>query len=159
MSISMNAAPTAVNPEPIEVDLKRFRGRGVQPRSLFADEVVGHLVSIKMRPGTYIVTRKDGKPVIDPNTGQPMERPNSATATWVDQNGNTVLTSWSARFDDKHRVVLWDAFDQSIDLSTELLHYKKEVDERGRTWYTLERVQVQVSTQPETQDDWVDYYC
>ena len=137
-----------INPSPVTVDLARFKGRGEQPRTFFADEVTGHLVSITLREGEYEV-RRGGQPVIDPATGKPMVRPNSATAEWRSDKGERVLTSWPARYDENHNILLWDAFDQAINLASDLLHFKKEVTPTGRVFYSLTKVEVQATAAPQ----------
>lgn len=136
-----NNASNATRPA-TTIDLNAFRGRGEQPRTMFADEVTGHLVSITLREGEYEVKR-NGQPVIDPATGKPMVRPNSAIAEWRSDDGERVFTNWPARYDDNHSILLWDAFDTSINLAVDHLHFEKETTSNGRVFYSLTRVEVQ----------------
>lgn len=136
-------------PSATTIDLASFHGRGEQPRTLFADQVVGHLVSITLRDGEYEVKR-DGKPVIDQATGQPMVRPNSAVAEWRSDDGNRVLTSWPCRYGEQKEILLWDAFDASINLAVDHLSFKKETT-NGRTFYSLTKVEMQTQAAPRAQ--------
>lgn len=140
---------TSINRSVTTIDLNSFHGRGEQPRTMFADEVIGHLVSITLRGGEYEVKR-NGQPVIDPNTGQPMVRPNSAIAEWRSDDGQRVLTSWPCRYGEGHQVLLWDAFDASINLAVDHLEFKKETT-NGRTFYSLTKVEVQTQAAPRAQ--------
>lgn len=141
----MSSNNTMSQSAPISIDLSTFKGRGVQPRTMFADEVTGHLVNITYRTGEYEVMR-NGKPVIDPETGETMKRPNSAIAEWRDDAGNRVLTNWPCRYvknpDGSKSIVPWDAFDETINLAIDHLHFEKEV-QGNRTFYSLTRVEVQ----------------
>lgn len=146
--LSNNTMPQSATT--ITVDLSKFKGRGEQARTLFADKVTGHLVEIRLREGEYEVKR-NGKPVIDQATGQPMVRPNSAIAEWRDDQGQRVLTSWPCRYDERKNILLWDAFDESINLAVDHLHFEKETTDNGRTFYSLTRVEAEVTTQPRAQ--------
>ncbi len=145
----MFANNTMSQSTPMSVDLTSFHGRGEQPRTMFADEVIGHLVSITLRGGEYEVKR-NGQPVIDQTTGKPMVRPNSAIAEWRSDNGDRVLTSWPCRYGEQHEVLLWDAFDETINLAVDHLEFKKETT-NGRTFYSLTKVEAKVQQQPRAQ--------
>lgn len=132
---------------PITVDLSKFRGRGEQARSIFADKVTGFLKEIRLREGEYEVYR-DGKPVLNPD-GTQMTRPNSAIAEWVSDSGERIFTNWPCRYGEHHEILLWDAFDESINLSVDHLHFEKETTNTGRVFYSLTKVEVKA--QPQTQ--------
>lgn len=138
-------ANTNVQSAPTCIDLASFHGRGEQPRTMFADKVTGHLVSITLRDGEYEVKR-NGQPVLDAN-GKPMVRPNSAIAEWRSDDGQRVLTSWPCRYDDQKQILLWDAFDASINLAIDHLHFEKETTAQGRVFYSLTKVEVQAQAQ------------
>lgn len=86
------------------INLDGFIGSGEVGR--YKDEVIGVLVGIEPRGGTYQVK--------DRRTGQLIERPNSWTAFFEDGS----MWSWPTYVDETtHRVMPWSRFDPSINLA------------------------------------------
>lgn len=78
-------------------------GTGTSGR--YVTDIVGQLVGIEPRGGSYKVT--------DRRTGQVIERPNSWTAHFADGN----MFSWPTYVDENGHVQMWSRFDQSISLA------------------------------------------
>lgn len=71
----------------------------------YKDEVIGILVGIEPREGSYQIT--------DRRTGQKISRPNSWTAHFADGS----MFSWPTYLDEQGVVRMWSRFDQSINLA------------------------------------------
>ena len=79
--------------------------KGSGTSSLYKDDIVGVLLGIEPREGTYEVA--------DRTTGEIITRPNSWTARFADGS----RFSWPTYLDEDGNVQLWSRFDESIDLS------------------------------------------
>lgn len=86
------------------IDLTQLQGSGEVGR--YKDDVVGVLLGIEPRPGTYQVQ--------DRKTGNIITRPNSWTAHFQDGS----MFSWPTYLDEQTgQVMPWSRFDQSINLA------------------------------------------
>lgn len=86
------------------INLNGFAGSGEVGR--YKDEVIGVLVGIEPREGTYQVK--------DRRTGALIERPNSWTAVFEDGS----MWSWPTYIDENTgQVMPWSRFDKSINLA------------------------------------------
>lgn len=127
------------------INLNGFHGSG-EVKSRYLPEVTGILLGIEPRPGKYVVKDRDGKVIIDPKTGRPMERPNSWTAHFADGS----MWSWPTYEDeDTHQVLPWSRFDPSIDLgecvaNQTVIHVWKD----DRNFSHLEIVETKVTMNP-----------
>lgn len=118
------------------IDLNGFTGSGEVGR--YKDEIVGILVGIEPRGGTYEVK--------DRRTGETITRPNSWTAYF--ENGD--MWSWPTYVDETtHQVMPWSRFDPSINLALcvkqrKVIHVWKD----DRNFSHLEIVDTQVNMNP-----------
>lgn len=117
------------------INLQGFAGSGEVGR--YKDEVVGVLVGIEPREGTYQVK--------DRRTGQLIERPNSWTAVFEDGS----MWSWPTYVDEQGRVMPWSRFDPSINLAEvvarrQVIHVWKD----DRQFSHLELVDTTVQMNP-----------
>lgn len=71
----------------------------------YKDEVIGILVGIEPREGSYEIT--------DRRTGQVISRPNSWTAHFEDGS----MFSWPTYLDEQGVVRMWSRFDSTINLA------------------------------------------
>lgn len=132
MAININSNGTTRN----FINLAGFCGSGEVGR--YKDEVIGVLVGIEPRPGTYQVK--------DRRTGEMITRPNSWTAYFEDGS----MWSWPTYVDETtHQVMPWSRFDPSIDLAAcvqqrKVIHVWKD----DRQFSHLEVVETQVSMNP-----------
>lgn len=117
------------------INLNGFTGSGEVGR--YKDEVVGVLVGIEPREGSYQVK--------DRRTGQLIERPNSWTAVFEDGS----MWSWPTYLDEQGRVMPWSRFDPSINLAEvvarrQVIHVWKD----DKQFSHLEIVDTTVSMNP-----------
>lgn len=127
------------------INLKGFHGSG-EVTHRYLPEVTGILLGIEPRPGFYEVKDKNGNPIIDPETGEPMKRPQSWTAHFADGS----MWSWPT-YEDKatHQVLPWSRFDSSIDLGECVSHQRViHVWRDERNFSHLELVETQVAMNP-----------
>ena len=126
------------------INLDSLVGSGEVGR--YKPEVTGVLLGIEPRPGFYEVKDRNGNPVIDPETGRQMVRPNSWTAYFADGS----MWSWPTYLDKETNTVrAWSRFDPSIDLKAcvanqTVIHVWKD----DRNFSHLEVVETHVSMNP-----------
>lgn len=118
------------------INLDGFIGSGEVGR--YKDEVIGVLVGIEPRGGTYQVK--------DRRTGETITRPNSWTAHFEDGS----MWSWPTYVDETtHQVMPWSRFDPSINLALcvqqrKVIHVWKD----DRSFSHLEIVNTNVNPLP-----------
>ena len=127
------------------INLAGFRGSG-EVTNRYLPEVTGVLLGIEPRGGFYEVKDKEGRPIIDPKTGKPMQRPQSWTAHFADGS----MWSWPTYVDETtHQVLPWSRFDPSIDLGECVAHQRViHVWKDDRNFSHLELVETTVQMNP-----------
>lgn len=117
------------------INLDGFTGSGEVGR--YKDDIVGVLVGIEPRGGTYEVK--------DRRTGETITRPNSWTAHFEDGS----MWSWPTYVDENGQVMPWSRFDPSINLALcvkqrKVIHVWKD----DRKFCHLEVMDTQVNLNP-----------